>query len=205
MFGIIGCAYANRGNALLYGLTALERGGSNLIIVVYDVHIHALSPVASVACPVVEHVVAQVKALVGLRAWARPKARNPTGVMCQQVVMIGASASTPVASIAVGTLAVSGIHEALRADGPLHGDVLTSINRYTLVYAPAHGAMVYDDVVLIHAAESVALMIGHILVTQSEAHVAYDSIVATYLKRVVGYAYTVAWCRLPEYGYVVFV
>jgi hypothetical protein len=56
---------------------------------------------------------------------------------------------------------VSGIDKALRSDTPLYGKIPASINRQAFVDAPANGAMVYYDVVVVHRTQAVAFVISH--------------------------------------------
>ena len=90
--------------AALYRRAALFRAGAWLVVVVNYVHVHGLAAVASVAGPVVEHVVAHVKAFVKLGCVARAEAWHAALVVCQQVVVVGHARTAPVAAVAVGAL-----------------------------------------------------------------------------------------------------
>ena len=187
------------GNALLDSGGTVGGAGAGLVVVVDDVDIHALATVASVSAPVVDDVVAQVHALVGLGAWTRAQTGRTRRVVYHEVVMIGCSAAAPVATIAVIALGVSGIHQALRRDAPLHGDVAGAIDGEALVDTPADGAVVDDDIFAVHSAQSVALVGIRIrfqrLVAQTETHVADDDVLVE-CDGIVGYADAVAGCRL---------
>ena len=121
--------------------------------------------------------------------------------MSYQVVMIRGSAATPVAAIAVGTFLMSGIVEALAHNTPLHSEVTIAVDRQTLVNRPADAAVVNDDVVTVAAAQSVAFMMSHLSVTQSEAHETYNRI-GTDHDRIVGQTNAVAWGSLSCYSSV---
>ena len=65
--------------------------------------------------------------------------------------------------------------------------------------------MVYDDVLLVHAAEAVpaiGVFFLYVFVPEPEAHVTYDDVVRIYLERVVRDADTVARCGLSGDGNV---
>ena len=185
-------------NALLYLGRRLHGAGAGLVVVVDHVDIHALAAVAALAAPVVDDVVAHVHALVGLGAGARTQSRRAALIVGHQVVVVRRSAAAPVAAVAVSTFRVSGVLQALAGDAPLHGDVLAAVHRQALVDAPRHGAVVDDDVVMVHRTQSVAFVVGHILVAQSEAHVAHDDVVAAHRYGIVGHADAVAGRRLSQ-------
>ena len=98
------------------------------------------------------------------------------------------------------TFRVARVHHALCGDAPLYGGVVAAVEREALVYAPAHRAVVYDDVLLVHSAESVALVCIDVAVAHAEAEIAYYDVVGTYLKRIVGDADAVAGGCLSGYG-----
>jgi hypothetical protein len=62
--------------------------------------------------------------------------------------------------------------------------------------------VVYDNVFLVHSAESVTLVLVYVAVTYTEAEIADDDVVGTDLKRIVGDADAVARCRLSGYGHI---
>ena len=92
---------ARSGKPVSNGLAALQRGRTGFVVVVGYVHVHSLATIASVSSPVVHYVVAQVHAFVGLRAGARTEAWHTGVVVGKQIVMIGGSAASPVAAIAM--------------------------------------------------------------------------------------------------------
>ena len=152
---IFGSANANSRNSLLYVCTSGKCCRPWLVIVVHDVHIHVLTAIASVAAPVVEHVVAHVHALVHLCGGSRPKSWHTALVMAHQIVMKTGTATAPVAAISVGTLGMACILQALRDETPLHGGCLVAQNTAALINTPTDGAVVYHDVALVKSAESV--------------------------------------------------
>ena len=63
-----------------------------------------------------------------------------------QVMVIAGPTPPPIAAIAMGTLGVTGIVQALRSDAPLYGDILRTVDRQALVDAPRNGTVINDDV-----------------------------------------------------------
>ncbi len=143
---VLRCTNTHCCNAALDGGVALLCGRTYLVVVVHHVHIHAFTSVATIASPIVDDIVAEVHAFVGLCAWTRTETRCARFVVRNEVVMIGSARTAPVASIAVCSLGVSCILQTLRSNAPLHGEVLGTIDREALVDAPADGTMVDDDV-----------------------------------------------------------
>ena len=97
---------------------------------------------------------------------------------------------------------MTGIDEALVHNVPLHGDVFRTIYRQTFVDRPAYGAVVHYDVALIHAFQSVSLMVCHLTVAQTEAHEAYYYVAGFDGEGVVSHADAVAGGCLSEDGHV---
>ena len=62
-----------------------------------------------------------------------------------EVMVEGSEFSSPDASIAMGTLAMTGVGKALGDGTPLHGEVVVVVIGSNLVDAPAQGAVVEDD------------------------------------------------------------
>ena len=56
--------------------------------------------------------------------------------------------------------------------------------------------MVHHNIVCIHSTETVAFMIGHIYIPETETDVTDNCIFGTDFERIIGYADTVAWSRL---------
>ena len=192
-------------DALLLGGAYLRGAGTRLVVVVHDVHVHGLAAVAAVATVVVEHVVAHVHALVELGGVARTQTRHTALVVGHQVVVERGTAATPVAAIAMAAFRVTCILQALGHEAPLHGGVLVAIDGEALVDAPTHRAVVDDDVRLVEASESVPSVSTihlHVLVAQTEAHVAHNHIVGLDLHGIVGHADAVAWSGLAGDGHV---
>ena len=136
------------------------------------------------------------------------RTRSQTGctalVVGDEVVVIGGTAAAPVATVAVSTFRVSGILQALRNDTPLHGEVLTAINRQALIDAPTDRAVVDDDIVVIHRSQAVALVFIYMAIAQAETHITDDDIVAVDGDGIVGHADTVTRSRLSKDGFVGF-
>ena len=63
-----------------------------------------------------------------------------------QVMVIASPTTTPVTAIAMGTLGVTGIVQALRSDAPLYGYILRTVDRQALVDAPRNRTVINDDV-----------------------------------------------------------
>ena len=76
VLGISRVAHTNLGDALLYLLAALSGCRPGLVIVVDDVDVLSLTAIAAIAAPVVEHVIANVDALVFLCCSSRPQSRT---------------------------------------------------------------------------------------------------------------------------------
>ena len=105
--GILGCSDANLCNACGNAFATLHGARTGLVVVVHDVHVLTFTTIAAVAAPVIEHVVADIHPFIGLRAHTRTQARTTGVVVSQQVVVVGSTATAPVAAIAVGTLGMS--------------------------------------------------------------------------------------------------
>ena len=209
VFGI-GCgSYADFGNTLTDEV-ALETADFRhccrtwLVVVVHHVHVHAFSTVAPFASPVVDDIVAHVHVFMLLCTRTRTQAWGSAFVVGNEVVVVRGFVTTPVAAVAVGSLAVSRILQTLCGDAPLNGKVLSAIDRQTFVDAPADRTMVDDDVVVVHRTEAVAFMVGNIFIAQAETHITDDDVVAIQRNGIVGYADAVAGSRLSGNGDVAF-
>ena len=115
------------------------------------------------------------------------------------------TATAPVAAVAVSALGVTAVDQALCHEAPLHGGVPIAQHRQTLVDAPRHGAMVDDPVLPVEAAKTVpavGTVLEHILIAQTEAHVAHDDIGARDVTGIVGHADTVARSGLSGNGHI---
>ena len=200
--GVARGAYPYARYALLYCCGAQFGGRPGLVVVVHYVHVHAFAAVAAVAAPVVDDVVAQVHALVGLGAGARAESRGARCVVDDEVVVVRRAAAAPVAAEAVGSLGVACVGEARPHYAPLHGAVAVAVDGEALVDAPAHRAVVDDDVLLVAAAEPVALVAVYVAVAQAEAHIAYDDVARAYLEGIVCDADALARRALPGYCHV---
>src|SRR5574344_184628 len=120
------CPDSDGCDSFLYRSTFFGCGRSRLIVVVYDIHVHAFTAVAAVAAPVVEHIVTHIPPLVQLGGRARTEARFPTAGMAHQVMVKSGTASTPVAAVSVRSLRVTGILQTLRDKTPLHSGILVA-------------------------------------------------------------------------------
>ncbi len=121
-------------------------GRAGLIIIVDQIAVHALGPVASRAGPVVYHIVAHVHMLALLRHGVRAESRRAALVMSQQIVVKRSMVAAPYGPVAVGTLVMAAVAQTLRRDAPLHGGVASAIHGTRLVDRPTDGAMVDNDV-----------------------------------------------------------
>ena len=113
-------------------------------------------------------------------------------------MVVRRAAAAPVAAVSVCAFLVSAVAQALADDAPLYGDVLASVDGTALVDAPRDGAVVDDDVVMVAGSQSVALVVGHLAVAQSEAHEADDDVVCRDDEGIVGHADAVAGRRLSQ-------
>ena len=199
MLGVVRGTDIDAGNALLDSGGTVGGAGTGLVVVVDDVDIHALATIASVSAPIIDDVVAQVHALVGLCARTRTQTGRTRRVVYHEVVVVRSSTAAPVATIAVIAFGMARIHQTLRGDTPLHGDVARAIDGEALVDTPADGTVVDNNVLPVHSTQSVALVSIRIrfqrLVAQTEAHVADDDVLVE-RDGIVGYADAVAGCRL---------
>ena len=110
---VVHSAYTRTSDAALDGLASFPRCSSWLIIVVHDVHIHSFTAIAAVAAPVVYHVVTHIHPFVSLGSGTRTQSWSSRIVVGKQVMMIRRTASTPVATIAMGTFGMSGVLQTL--------------------------------------------------------------------------------------------
>ena len=158
MLGILGVAHANLGDALLNLLAALGSARTRLVVVVDEIDVHTLTAIAAIAAPVVEDVVADINTLVGLCGLTRTQSRTARVVVSQQVMVVGGTAATPVATIAVGTLLMTTVAQTLADDAPLYSDILTAIYRTALVYAPRHRAVIDDDIIVVRSTQTITFV-----------------------------------------------
>ena len=91
----------------------LHRSRTWLIITIHDVGFHSFSTIATISCPVVIHIVAQVGGVLlyihrtVCQSWC-------TRIMvCQEIVVIGSSLSTPVSTISMCVFSMGGMAQAL--------------------------------------------------------------------------------------------
>src|SRR5574344_1889129 len=199
------CPDSDGCDSFLYRSTFFGCGRSRLIVVVYDIHVHAFTAVAAVAAPVVEHIVTHIHPLVQLGGRSRTEARFPTAVMAHQVMVKAGTASTPVAAVSVRSLRVTGILQTLRDKTPLHSGILVAQYRTAFIDTPTDRAVVDDDISLVETAEAVptvSTVYGYVVVAQTNTYISYDHIIRFDGKRVVGHADTVTRCSLSGYGHV---
>jgi hypothetical protein len=123
-------------------------------------------------------------------------------MVAEQVVVVAGSRSAPIASVTVGTLGMTGVVKTLGNEAPLHGQVFHAVYRTTFVDAPANGAMVDDDVFLIHASQTITFMISYIGVAQAKTHKADDDVARVDGEGVIGDADTITRCCLSGDGNV---
>ena len=164
------------------------RHGTRLVVVVEEVVLPVVGPVvggtfaavAGISLPVVHHVVEDGHgALLGGHVVV-VDAGVAAVVMRQEVVVVGGVVAAPDAAITVGALVVDGVAEAFRNDVPLEGEILHPVEGSALVGAPAHGAMVDDDllvfvVVVAHHLHGVVFrlfLIAHPAADETDDHVA---------------------------------
>ena len=98
-------------------------------------------------------------------------------MMGEQVVMIAGTTTAPVASIAVVALRVTCCYQTLVGDAPLYCDVGAAIDREAFVDAPADRAVVDDDILAVHTAQSVAFVLGDVTIAKAEPHISDDDVV----------------------------
>ena len=196
---VVADSYTGYTLSLLVGRCARTR----LVVVVDDIHFHALSAIAAIATKIIDDIVAHVHALVELRGETRAQAWCARRMVYEQVVMERGTTTAPVAAIAMRTLRVSTFHQTLSYQAPLHSGILIAQHRQTFVDGPAHRAMVDDDVLLVQctkAIPSVGTIQQHIHIAQSEAHVTHNHVTALDSARIVGHADAIAWSRLSSDG-----
>ena len=99
-------------------------------------------------------------------------------VIRQHIMVETGVFSTPDASVAVFALGMRAIVHALGEDAPLHGEILISVEGCALVDAPAHGAVVEDDVAEVTPPDAVFAVSGvGAFIAQAEVQIAdYDII-----------------------------
>ena len=140
----------------------------------------------------------------------------PAVVMGQDVMVEGGVLAAPEAAIAVIPLRVElAVLHGLGNQAPLHGEILVAVEGSRLVHAPAHGAVVQDDMVQITAPDAV-LAVGLAgldlgggpgsLVTEPETQETDDHVIGTLgqIRRIVFEADTVAGSRLARNGQIAF-
>ena len=102
-------AYAYASQSVCHRL--VRSSWSWLVVVVYDIHVHALAAVAAIARPVVEYVVTHIHVLILLSSLAWTKSWHTADVVSHKVMMERSVVAAPVATISVGTLGMTGIDQ----------------------------------------------------------------------------------------------
>ena len=151
----------------ILGRTFESHAGSSLIVVVDNIDLSATRTAIAGALSIIHHAVAEVYALclygvlplIGavffVVSIARPtisctiESGTTVHEMSHEVVMKTCQLTAPDAAIAMSTLGVTRVGEALCHGTPLHGEVVVVIERSHLVDTPAEGAVVEDDTRLV--------------------------------------------------------
>ena len=169
------------------------RGRTGFVVVVHHVDVSAAgTAVAAARAPVVQHAVAEVHNL-GLHIVVpmigvvfrvvlitAPLVAGTVEARCavlhveQEVVVEGGQFAAPDAAVAVGTLVVSGVGEALCYGAPLHGEVVVVVEGGHLVDAPAEGAVVYQDAVFLALPDGVGPVVHILFLSAPYAYEADD-------------------------------
>ena len=105
-------------------LVISRRTRTGLIIVVDDIHVHALTTIATVTAEIINHIITHIHPFVQLCGGARTQTRGTTGMMDNHVVMERGTRTSPVATIAMVTLAMTGIYKTLCHQAPLYSGIL---------------------------------------------------------------------------------
>ena len=149
------------------GFAGKAMAGSSLIVVVDNIDLSATRTAIAGALSIIHHAVAEVYVLslygvlplIGavflVISIARPtisctiESGTTVHEMSYEVVVKTCQLTTPDAAIAMSTLGVTRVGEALCHGAPLHGEVVVVVERSHLVDAPAEGAVVEDDTRLV--------------------------------------------------------
>ena len=111
MFRIVAGSDAWRGYT--HAFSSRLRVRARFVVVVHNVYIHPLTPIATIVYPVVDHVVAHIHPFICLSTWSRTESGCTGDMMGYQVMMIGGSTTAPVSAIAMRSLGMTGIVQAL--------------------------------------------------------------------------------------------
>ena len=211
--GVLGAT----GNVTAVGLDKILLAGI-LVVIVYHVEVTAFAAIAAVALAVVIDAVAVIHiAAVGsgglsvsLIEVGVVKTGGTVGVMSQEVVVEGSVLAAPDAAVAVVSLAVEpALFHGLCNNAPLQGHVGVGIEGGGFVNAPAHGAVIQDDILVVaapNAVFAVGLVTADIglapvaFISKAEAHKADNHIVGVDVGRVVLDADAVSGGRLAGDG-----
>ena len=175
------------------------------VVIVDQIEPAAFTSVSIVVSPVENHIVPEidmaaagriVRIFIDLRM---VETRIPAVMVGEHVVMERCVFASPYSAIAMLSLRMVRIFQALREDTPLHGEILVSIERCTFVDGPCHGTMVENDIPVSPAPDTVFTICIEHLVSQTETDETDDDIVSLDYRGVVLYADTVTRCCLPGY------
>ncbi len=120
--------------------------------------------------------------------------------MGNQIVVEAGKLSAPNATIAMGTLVVSRIVEALAKSTPLHGEAIVIVERSHLVDTPTERTMVENLIAVFTCPNGIGSVVHVFHLTASAADVANDDVVAVRTHRVVAKRDARFWCRLSCNG-----
>ena len=211
--GVLGAA----GNVTAVGLDKILLAGI-LVVIVYHVEVTAFAAIAAIPLPVVVDAVAVIHIAaegggglsVTLIQIRMVKTGGTVGVAGQEVVVEGSVLAAPDAAVAVVSLAVEpALFHGLCNNAPLQGHVGVGIEGGGFVNAPAHGAVIQDDIFVVAAPDAVFAVGLSILdiglapvafVSKTEAHKADNHIVRIDVGGVVLDADAVSGGRLAGNG-----
>ena len=170
--------------------------GRSLIVVVHHVDVAATgTAIASARAPVEDEAVAEVdvfglhsvEPFVGgvetVGSVSRPVVASTIEAWCavghvrDHVMVEAGELAAPDAAIAVSSLVVSCIVEALAECAPLHGEVVVVVERSHLVDTPRQRAVVEDEAVEVLAPAGVSTVVELLFLSASDTYEPYDVVV----------------------------
>ena len=195
-------SYADLGDTVTY--CTLRGCGTWFVVVVYDVYFHTFTTITSIACPVVEYIVAQVHILPFLCSRTRAKAGYTAFVVSHQVVMIRCMGTSPVTAIPVFPFAVSGSAQAFGDKTPLYRCVFRTIYGQAFVNRPADRTVVYNDIFFIHTSQTIRFSTGsYACCSYPETQVTENDIVGRDDNRIIRQADSLSRSTLSGNGNIV--
>ncbi len=92
-----------------------------LIIIIYNIHMHCLTTIASMSCPVIENIISHIHIFPVLSRCMRSQTWHSALMVCKQIMMKGSSRTSPYCTVTMLPLVMTCCSQTLRNQTPLNG------------------------------------------------------------------------------------